>query len=458
MLPQLKEKPWFNTLFFYTLLATVAGTTLGLLNASWALELKVLSDAFIKIITLLVPPVIFCSIVLSMDRLLKIFQSGKIGATAFMVFTRVSIVTLALGLFCGNIFQFTTGFTFAPADFLVEGQSILTLSLSKPFKENFLSALFPVSIGSAFIEGNILQVVVVSLIFGFSLSFAGTRVKEVVRLIELLSLGFTAVLNLSMYCLPFAALGASAFLVGKFGMQIWVPLLYFLLMFLGVTVLYVLVFFGISCQVNGYSIFKLIRYFRTEIRIAMTLFFSMPLQARVLGKLQKMGLDRQLLHELVPFGFTYNLIGTGLYIGMTVAFITEAFGVPMSRMDQVFVFLLLALICRGIPAMMGGGFILLAAVLAAIPSISAVPLAGIALFIPLNRFTASIRSSANLIGNIILLISIARRHNIIDEEKFAVTLEYPTPFTEKDLLASEKMMADIDDASSPSTDVFEKLR
>jgi aerobic C4-dicarboxylate transport protein len=417
--PNRGRRPWYGQLYVQVLVAILAGALIGYFQPGLAVQLKPLGDVFIKLVKMVIGPVIFLTIVTGIAgmRDLKVF--GRATAKAFAYFLSVSTLALIIGLVVANLVQPGAGMhvdlasldTAKVADFAVKAHETTITG--------FLTAIVPDTVVSAFVDGNILQVLFVSITFGIALTLSGDVGQPVVDFLESLSHAFFALVAILMKAAPIGAFGAFAFTIGKFGIGAILSLASLVACFYLTSALFVVIVLGLIARANGFSIFRLLAYLKTELFLVLGTSSSESALPSLMDKMEKAGCAKPIVGLVVPTGYSFNLDGTNIYMTLAALFIAQATGVHLSLGDQLLLLGVAMISSKGAAGVSGAGFITLAATLSVMPS---VPVAGMALILGIDRFMSECRALTNFIGNAVATIVVSRWEGALDKDQLARAL------------------------------------
>lgn len=413
------HKPWYGQLYFQVLVAIAAGALIGYFQPSFAVQLKPLGDVFIKLVKMVIGPVIFLTIVTGICgmRDLKVF--GRAAAKAFAYFLSVSTLALIIGLVVGNLVQPGAGMHVDLASLDTAKVTDFAAKAHETTITGFLTAIVPDTVVSAFVDGNILQVLFVAITFGIALTLSGDLGQPVVDFLESLSHAFFALVAILMKAAPIGAFGAFAFTIGKFGIGAIISLASLVACFYLTAALFVVIILGLIARANGFSIFRLLAYLKTELFLVLGTSSSEPALPSLMDKMEKAGCAKPIVGLVVPTGYSFNLDGTNIYMTLATLFIAQATGVHLSLGDQLLLLGVAMISSKGAAGVSGAGFITLAATLSVMPS---VPVAGMALILGIDRFMSECRAITNFIGNAVATIVVSRWEGALDTEQLAKAL------------------------------------
>ncbi|MDB5721165.1 MAG: dctA [Alphaproteobacteria bacterium] len=404
------DRLW-SQLWVQVLVGAVLGAMIGLLAPGFGAALKPLADAFIKLVTMLLAPIVFGTIVTGLARMGDLREVGRIGAKALAYFELMSTLALVIGLAAVNLFKpgHAISAHLTPAD----AQSIAPFAGTAHEQGviPFLLNIIPSSLLGAFTGGTMLQVILVALLIGLAASSLGERVKGVVDLVDQMLQILFRLVGAIMRLAPLGAAAGMAYTVGRFGAVSLLSLGQLVLLLYGCALLFVLVLLGAVMRMAGLRLGRLLIYFRDEILITFGTCSTEAVLPRVMEKLEAMGIDKPVVGLVLPAGYTFNADGTSLYLSIAAIFVAQATGVDLSLWDQLTLLAVLLLTSKGSAGVAGAGFVTLAATLSAMP---AIPLTGLALLLGVDRFLNVARAVTNLIGNCVATVAVARWHEAID--------------------------------------------
>jgi len=414
----------YQSLYVQVLVATLAGAALGYAFPHAAAAMKPLGDAFINLIKMLIGPIIFCTVVLGIAGMDDLRKVGKTGGLALLYFELMSTVALVLGLIVVNAVRPGAGMHVDPASLDAGAVAQYTQPGRLQGVTQFLLDIIPTTFFSAFARGDILQILLVSLLFGFALHGLGGRRTALGGLIGRFSEAIYGIVAIVMRAAPIGAFGAMAFTVGAYGVGSLVRLGKLLGCFYLTCVLFVLVMLGLVARLHGFSIVRLIRYLREELLIVLGTSSSESVLPRMLSKLEQLGASRSVVGLVIPTGYSFNLDGTAIYLTLAALFIAQATDTALDAWQQAGLLLVLMLTSKGAAGVTGSGFIVLAATLAAV---GRVPVAGVALVFGIDRFMSEGRALTNLVGNAVATLVVAKWCGELNEERLRAALAGTAP-------------------------------
>ncbi len=434
-----KRQPLYKSLYLQVLVGITLGVLLGYLWPERAAAMKPLGDGFIKLIKMLIAPIIFATVTVGIAQMNHMKDVGRIGIRALIYFEAVSTIALVIGLIVVNVLQPGAGLGVDPASLDAKFVGAYTGPSTHLTVADFILNIIPNTAFDAFAKGEILQVLLFSLLFGLALLRIGERAAPLVSLIETFGKALFGIVGIIMRLAPIGAFGAMAFTIGKYGLGSLSSLAKLMAGVYATSLFFILVVLGTIARTAGFSLWKLLGYIKEEILIVVGTSSSESVLPRIMAKLEHLGCAKSVVGLVVPTGYSFNLDGTSIYMTMAAVFIAQATGVHLSVWQQLSILAILLLTSKGAAAVTGAGFITLAATLSAIP---ALPVAGLALLLGVDRFMSEARAVTNLIGNCVATMVVARwdgaldlqrANRILDGESLDVVMRKPT---EKTILGS----------------------
>ena len=412
--------PWYRHLYVQVLIAITLGALLGHFASGTGEAMKPLGDAFIKLVKMIIGPVIFLTIVTGIAGMTHLRAVGRVFGKAMAYFLFFSTLALVVGLVVANVVQPGAGMNVNVADLdhsVVDGYVSKSHDLTLV---GFVLDMIPDTLVSAFTGGNILQVLLVSVLFGIALALSGDRGRPVADFLESLTIPVFRLVRILMQAAPIGAFGAIAFTIGKYGLGVLVQLGWLVGSFYLTSLLFVLVILGAMCRLCGFSVLKLIRYLKAELLLVLGTSSSESALPALMEKMEHAGCGKQVVGLVVPTGYSFNLDGTNIYMTLAALFIAQATNIELSLGQQVTLLLVAMLSSKGAAGVTGAGFITLAATLSVVPD---VPVAGMALILGVDRFMSECRSLTNFIGNAVATVVVARWDNALDRARLAAVLD-----------------------------------
>lgn len=413
----------FRSLFGQVVLALIAGVVLGLLWPDKAVALKPLGDGFIKLIKMLIPLIVFCVVVHGIAGTGDLRRVGRVGVKALIYFEVVTTIALALGLGLAFLFEPGVGMNVDPS--LLDGSALNAYAsnadkLASGGFSDFILKLIPTTAISAFSSGDVLQVLLFSVVFGVALSLLGERGARVAGLIEELSLVLFKIMGLLIRLAPLGVLGAIAFTVGQYGIGSLKQLGMLVALFYLAVFLFVAVVLGLIMRVSGFSLFKLLRYLREELAVVFATTSSDSVLPQVMAKLKNMGIRDSTVGLVIPTGYSFNLDAFSIYITLAAVFIAQATNTPIGMADLLTILAISLVTSKGAHGVPGSAIVVLAATLHAVPAIPAI---GLVLVLSVDWFMGIARALGNLIGNCVATVAIAAWEGDIDRERAHAVLD-----------------------------------
>ncbi|MDO8844461.1 dicarboxylate/amino acid:cation symporter [Methylicorpusculum sp.] len=407
-------------LYFQVLAAIAAGILLGHFYPDTGAQMKPLGDGFIKLIKMIIAPIIFCTVVIGIAGMQDMKKIGRVGAKALVYFEILSTLALIIGLIVVHVLKPGAGMNADVASLDTTALSAYASAAKSQSVVDFLLNIIPNTVMDAFAKGDILQVLLFSVLFGFSLAAMGHNGKAVVMFLEQVSLAFFGMVATLMKLAPIGAFGAMAFTIGKYGIVSLIPLAKLLGSFYLTCFLFIFIVLGLAARFAGFSIIKFIAYIRDELLIVLGTSSSESVLPRMLIKMEQLGCSKPVVGLVIPTGYSFNLDGTSIYLTMAAIFVAQATNTPLSWEQELTILGVLLLTSKGASGVTGSGFITLTATLSAIPDI---PVAGLALILGIDRFMSEARALTNLIGNGVATIVISKWENELSEKQLDAALK-----------------------------------
>ncbi|MCJ1887354.1 dicarboxylate/amino acid:cation symporter [Pseudomonas sp. LA21] len=404
------KQPFYKSLYVQVLIAIAIGIALGHFYPDTAKLMKPLGDGFVKLIKMAIAPIIFCTVVTGIAGMQNMKAVGKTGGMALLYFEIVSTIALLIGLFVVNVVQPGAGMHADVASLTAEMSKNATLTAyvasgEKQSTIEFFMNVIPNTVVGAFANGDILQVLFFSVLFGYALHRLGDYGKPLFEFIERITHVMFNIINVIMKVAPIGAFGAMAFTIGAYGLGSLVQLGQLMLCFYITCILFVLIVLGGIARYHGFSILRFISYIREELLIVLGTSSSESALPRMIAKMEKLGADKSVVGLVIPTGYSFNLDGTSIYLTMAAVFIAQATDTPMDISHQITLLVVLLIASKGAAGVTGSGFIVLAATLSAVGHL---PVAGLALILGIDRFMSEARALTNLVGNGVATIVVAK--------------------------------------------------
>ncbi|WP_454909106.1 dicarboxylate/amino acid:cation symporter [Variovorax gossypii] len=418
-----KKLPLYRSLYVQVITAVIIGVLLGHFYPSVGEAMKPLGDGFIKLIKMIIAPIIFCTVVVGIAGMEDMKKVGKTGGLALLYFEVVSSIALLVGLVLVNVLQPGAGMNVDPATLDTKSIASYTGPGKMTGTVDFILNIIPNTLVDAFAKGEILQVLLIAVLFGFALHRFGGRGTLVFDVIEKGSHVLFGIVNYIMKLAPIGAFGAMAFTIGKYGLGSLFSLGKLMGTFYLTCLLFIFVVLGLIARFHGFSIWKFIKYIKEELLIVLGTSSSESVLPRMMEKMENLGANKTCVGLVIPTGYSFNLDGTSIYLTMAAVFIAQATNTPMTLVQEITLLAVLLLTSKGAAGVTGSGFIVLAATLSAVGH---VPVAGLALILGIDRFMSEARALTNLIGNGVATIVVAKWTNELDENRLQAGLNNET--------------------------------
>ncbi len=419
-----KKKPFYTSLSWQVLFGIAVAIVLGYFKPATAVAMKPLGDGFIRLISMIIAVVIFCTVVTGIAGMEDMKKVGRVGGKALLYFEIVSTLALLLGLVVGNLVHPGSGMNVNIATLDAKSVAGYAGAAKAQTVADFILHIIPTTIVDAFARGDILQVLLVAILFGFALSAVGPRCKPVVEMFDGLTHAVFGVINIVMRLAPIGAFGAMAYTVGQFGTQSLKSLGFLIATFYATCIVFVFVILGAVCWAAGFNIFKYLLYIKEEILLTLATSSSEPALPTLMSKMEKLGCSKSLVGLVVPTGYTFNTDGSSLYMTMAALFIAQATNTHLTLREQLSIFIVAVLTSKGASGVQGAAFIALVGTLTVIPTI---PVAGMALVLGIDRFMSMFRAMVNMLGNGVATLVVARWEKEIDGNTLAKNMASPLP-------------------------------
>ncbi len=412
--------PFYRQLYFQVVFAIVVGVLLGYFEPAYGAAMKPFGDAFIKLIKMIIAPVIFLTIVTGIAGMTHLSTVGRVFGKAMAYFLTFSTLALVVGLIVANVFQPGAGMNINVADLdqkAVQGYVAKSHDMSMT---GFVMDIIPKTLISPFIGDNILQVLLVAVLFGVSLAMTGEAGKPILNFFEAMQKPVFKLVNIVMKAAPIGAFGAMAFTIGKFGLGSLLNLVELVMTFYITSAIFVLLVLGAVTRACGFSVIKLIRYLKEELLLVLGTSSSESALPSLMHKMEHAGCKKSVVGLVVPTGYSFNLDGTNIYMTLAALFIAQATNTELTLGHQIALLLVAMLSSKGAAGVTGAGFITLAATLAVVPE---VPVAGMALILGVDRFMSECRSITNFIGNAVATVVVSRWEKGVDMQRLNAVLD-----------------------------------
>jgi aerobic C4-dicarboxylate transport protein len=403
--PNPRKKAFYANSSAQVLFAVAAAIALGYLRPAAAIAMKPLGDAFIRLITMIITLVIFCTVVTGIAGMEDLKKVGRVGGKALLYFELVSTLALFIGLAAGNIVHPGSAFNVNATKLDARAVAEYAGQAKAQSVSEFLMHIIPNTVVDAFSKGDILQVLLVSVLFGFALSAAGPRSKPLLDFFNLLTETVFGVVSILMRFAPIGAFGALAFTIGKYGLASLGPLAKLIGTFYVTSILFIFIVLGVIARVAGFGILRFLAYIKEEILLVLAISSSEPAMPTLMAKLEKLGCSKGLVGLVVPTGYTFNTDGTSMYMTLAALFVAQATNTPLTLTQELTIFAVAVLTSKGASGVQGAAFIALVATMTVIPTI---PVAGMALILGIDRFMSMCRATVNMIGNGVATVVVSR--------------------------------------------------
>jgi aerobic C4-dicarboxylate transport protein len=414
--------PWYRILYVQVLLAVVVGIVTGAAVPEFGKSLKPLGDGFIKLVKMMIAPIIFCTVVHGVASMSDLKKLGRIGLKTLVYFEIVSTIALVIGLLVVNVFKPGAGFNIDPASLDPQMGRAYAQQAHALDAVSFCLNIIPNTLFDAFVSGDLLQVLLVSGLTAFAITFMGERREPVLAVIDHLSNIFFGIMRIVVRLAPLGALGAMAFTVGSYGLGALHRLVALMIGFYVTAGLFIFVVLGLIAAVSGFSIYRFLAYLKEELLLVLGTSSSETALPGMIRKMRRLGCADSTVGLVIPTGYSFNLDGTNIYMSMAAVFLAQATNTPLALRDQITLLLVAMISSKGASGVTGAGFVTLAATLAVVPT---VPIASLALLVGIDRFMSECRAITNLIGNGVATVVISRWEREVTAEALREKLKQP---------------------------------
>jgi aerobic C4-dicarboxylate transport protein len=404
----------FGKIYLQVVVAIVLGIAVGYAFPEFGAALKPLGDGFVKLIRMLLAPIVFGTVVLGIARMGDMKEVGRVGIKALIYFEIVSSLALIIGLVIANLVQPGAGMHIDPATIDTKSIADYTAAARKQSPIDFLYNIIPSSVVDSFARGDMLQIILFSVLFGLALVPVRDRARPLLDVLDIVLNGLFGIVGMVMRLAPLGAFGAMAFTIGRYGLGSLVSLGQLVVSVYGAALLFVFVVLGAIAQWNGFSLWKFLIYIRDEIFVVFGTSSTESVLPQMMVKLEHLGCAKPVVGMVLPAGYTFNADGTSIYLSMAAIFVAQATGTPLTIGDQLVVLGVLLLTSKGSAGVAGAGFVTLAATLS---SMDKIPVAGLVLLLGVDRFINEARAVTNLIGNGVATLVVARWEGALDEDR-----------------------------------------
>jgi aerobic C4-dicarboxylate transport protein len=422
------HRPWYTVLYIQVLIAIAIGVLLGHFYPNIGKEMKPLGDGFIALIKMMIAPVIFCTVVHGIASMGDLKKLGRVGVKTLVYFEVVSTVALAVGLLVGEIVQPGAGFNIDPASLDAKAvASYVTRAKEESLVQHFMQIIPDTFIG-AFAKGDLLQVLLVSILTGFALTRLGEIGERITHAIDNVARVFFTIIGLIVRVAPIGAFGAMAFTVGAFGVGSLWKLVELIMVFYATSILFIVVVLGTIAWLAGFSIFRFIAYIKDELLIVVGTSSSETVLPQMIQKMQRLGASKSVVGLVIPTGYSFNLDGTNIYMTLAILFLAQATNTPLTFGHLMTILLIAMVTSKGASGVTGAGFVTLAATLAIVPDI---PIQSLAILVGIDKFMSECRALTNLVGNGVACVVISRSEGELDPEALHQVMAHPLDIGEE---------------------------
>jgi aerobic C4-dicarboxylate transport protein len=420
--PAKPHRPWYTVLYIQVLIAIAIGILIGHYFPKTGTALKPLGDGFISLIKMMIAPVIFCTVVHGIGSMRDLKKVGRVGVKTLFYFEAVSTVALGIGLLVGRTLQPGKGFDIDPST--LDAGSVATY-VKRASEEGFVAhllAIIPDTFMGAFARGDLLQVLLVSILTGFAIARMGELGEKVNLAIEAMAKIFFGVIKIIVRAAPIGAFGAMAFTVGAFGVASLWNLIELVLTFYLTSILFVLVVLGTIARLAGFSILRFIAYIKDELLIVLGTSSSETVLPHMIQKMEHLGASKSVVGLVIPTGYSFNLDGTNIYMTLATLFLAQATNTPLTISQELGILVIAMITSKGASGVTGAGFVTLAATLSIVPDI---PIQSLAILLGIDKFMSECRALTNLVGNGVATIVISRWEGELDADRLHQTMAHP---------------------------------
>jgi aerobic C4-dicarboxylate transport protein len=408
------KAPFYRAAYFHVFVAILLGALLGHFVPSLAVQMKPFGDAFIKLIKMVIGPIIFCTVVTGIAGMGNMKKVGRVGGKALLYFEAVSTLSLVVGLAAGHMFHPGRGFNLDPSKIDANALTSYTAGAHQQSTSEFLLHIIPETMSGAFTSGNVLQILLVSILFGAALAAIGERGRPLVALIDQFAHTCFGIVRIIMKVAAVGAFGSITFTIGTFGVEAVLPLLRLIGSFYITLTIFVMVVFGVISRLLGFSILRFMGYIREEILIVLGTSSSEAALPQMLEKLERLGCSKSVVGLVIPAGYSFNLDGTNIYLTMAVLFIAQSFNVDLSLTQQLTLVGVAMLTSKGASGVAGAAFVMLTSTLLVFPLI---PVSGMVLILGVHRFMGTGLAIVNTIGNGVAAVVVSAWEGELDRSK-----------------------------------------
>jgi aerobic C4-dicarboxylate transport protein len=416
------HRPWYTVLYIQVLIAIVIGIVLGHFFPKAGVAMKPLGDGFIALIKMMIAPIIFCTVVHGIGSMSDLKKVGRVGVKTLFYFEVVSTLALGIGLLVGEVLRPGAGFNIDPATLDPKAVASYVTRAKEDGIVAHLMAIIPDSFLGALARGDLLQVLLVSILSGFAISRLGALGKKINAAIDAMAKVFFGVIRIIVQVAPIGAFGAMAFTIGAYGVGSLINLAYLVATFYLTSILFVLVVLGTIAHLAGFSILRFIAYIKDELLIVLGTSSSETVLPHMIQKMEHLGASQSVVGLVIPTGYSFNLDGTNIYMTLATLFLAQATNTPLTIGQELGILVIAMITSKGASGVTGAGFVTLAATLAIVPDI---PIQSIAIILGIDKFMSECRALTNLIGNGVATVVISRWEGELDVDKLHETMAHP---------------------------------
>ncbi len=414
--------PWYKILYVQVLIAIAAGVVLGHFFPDAGKAMKPLGDGFIALIRMMIAPLIFCTVVHGIASMSDLKKVGRIGVKTLLYFEVVSTFALAFGLIVGELIHPGSGFNIDAATIDPKAVSTYVTRAKDESLVAHLMAIIPDSFFGALARGDLLQVLLVSILSGFAISLMGKAGEEIAGAIDKAARVFFGIIRIIVRVAPIGAFGAMAFTIGAYGVGSLVNLGALIATFYATSLLFVLIVLGTIARLSGFSILRFIGYIKDELLIVLGTSSSETVLPHMMQKMEHLGASKSVVGLVIPTGYSFNLDGTNIYMTLATLFLAQATNTPLTIGQELGILVIAMITSKGASGVTGAGFVTLAATLAIVPDI---PIQSLAILLGIDKFMSECRALTNLVGNGVATIVISRWEGELDADKLHATMAHP---------------------------------
>ena len=422
------HRPWYAILYIQVLIAIVVGVLVGYFFPDAGKAMKPLGDGFIALIRMMIAPLIFCTVVHGIASMSDLKKVGRIGVKTLLYFEVVSTFALGLGLLVGELVHPGSGFNIDPAAMDPKAVSTYVTRAKEDSLVAHLMAIIPDSFFGALARGDLLQVLLVAILSGFSISLMGKAGEDIARAIDKAAQVFFGIIRIIVRVAPIGAFGAMAFTIGAYGLGSLVNLGALIATFYATSVLFVLIVLGTIARLSGFSILRFIGYIKDELLIVLGTSSSETVLPHMMQKMEHLGASKSVVGLVIPTGYSFNLDGTNIYMTLATLFLAQATNTPLTLGQELGILVIAMITSKGASGVTGAGFVTLAATLAIVPDI---PIQSLAILLGIDKFMSECRALTNLVGNGVATVVISRWEGELDADKLHATMAHPVTVGEE---------------------------